>query len=86
LWGAGNQPPYFHDGRYTSLREAIVAHAGDALHQRQSFERLAPNDQAAVVDFLTSLQVLPPGIAALVVDEKLVPRPWTGNPQKTLGR
>jgi Di-haem oxidoreductase, putative peroxidase len=76
LWGAGNQPPYFHDGRYTTLREAVMAHAGEALKPRQGFEALTPAQQAAVIDFLGSLQVLPPGVTALVVDDKLKPRTW----------
>ena len=30
LWGAANEPPYFHHGKYTTMREAIHAHAGEA--------------------------------------------------------
>ena len=46
LWSVGNQAPYFHDGRYTTLREAVLGHAGEALSQRQAFERLAASEQA----------------------------------------
>ena len=30
LWGAANEPPYFHHGQFTTMREAILAHAGEA--------------------------------------------------------
>ena len=76
LWGVANQPPYFHDGRFTTLKEAVLAHAGEALEQRRAFERLAPNEQAALMDFLGTLQVLPPGTKARVVDERFQARTW----------
>jgi hypothetical protein len=28
LWGVANEPPYFHHGQYTTLREAVLAHDG----------------------------------------------------------
>jgi hypothetical protein len=70
LWGAANERPYFHHGKFTTLREATLAHAGEALAARQAFEALAATDQAKVIEFLKSLQVLPPGSKFLVVDEK----------------
>jgi len=30
LWGTANEPPYFHHGKYTTLRESVLAHAGPA--------------------------------------------------------
>jgi hypothetical protein len=69
LWGAANERPYFHHGKFTTLREATLAHAGEALAARQAFEALAVNDQAKVIEFLKSLQVLPSGTKFLVVDE-----------------
>jgi len=61
LWGAANEPPYFHHGLFTTLREAILAHSGEALQQRRAFESLSGDERDAVVEFLKSLQVLPPG-------------------------
>jgi Di-haem oxidoreductase, putative peroxidase len=60
LWGAANERPYFHHGLFTTLREAVLAHAGEALAARRAFERLTPDDRDRVVEFLKSLQVLPP--------------------------
>ena len=31
LWGAANEPPFFHHGLFTTLRQAVLAHAGEAL-------------------------------------------------------
>lgn len=76
LWGVANQPPYFHHGKFTTMREAILAHAGEAEATRQAFEKLAPYDQDTVIEFLKSLQILPPGTQHLVVDEHGNPKAW----------
>jgi hypothetical protein len=76
LWGVANQPPYFHHGLFTTMRQAVLAHAGEALEQRTAFERLARYEQDALIEFLKSLQVLPPGSHALIVDERYQPRAW----------
>ena len=39
------------------------------------FEDLTPHERDAVIEFLKSLQVLPPGTRSLVVDEHGRPRP-----------
>jgi hypothetical protein len=76
LWGVANVPPFFHHGKFTTMREAILAHAGEALAQRQAFEALSAYDRDSVVEFLKSLQILPPGVKARVVDEHYRPREW----------
>jgi cytochrome c peroxidase len=76
LWGAANEPPYFHHGRFTTLREAVLAHSGEALASRRSFQAASEYDQDSLIEFLKSLQVLPPGTSALVVDENYRPRVW----------
>ena len=76
LWGCANEPPYFHNGLYTTLREATLAHAGEAIDSRRAFEKLSADDRDAVIEFLKSLQVLPPGTATAIVDENFKPRPW----------
>lgn len=74
LWGAANEPPYFHHGQYTTLREAVLAHAGEAKAERLAFERLNEYGRDSIIEFLKSLQVLPPGTRSLVVDEQGRPR------------
>jgi hypothetical protein len=55
----------------TTLREAVLAHAGEALAERRAFQRLDPAGRDAVIEFLKSLQMLPPGTRTLVVNEQL---------------
>ena len=40
------------------------------------FKALAAHDQDCLIEFLKTLQVLPPGTESLVVDEKFRPRSW----------
>ena len=40
LWGAANEPPFFHHGLFTTLRQSILAHAGEARPSRRAFEAL----------------------------------------------
>jgi hypothetical protein len=61
LWGVGNSGPYMHHGKFTTMREAILAHSGEALSSRQSFEALPAHDRDCVIEFLKTLQVLPSG-------------------------
>lgn len=76
LWGAANEPPFFHHGKFTTLREAILAHAGEAEATTTSFKSLSAYEQGAIIEFLKSLQVLPQGSSALVVDERGHARSW----------
>jgi hypothetical protein len=76
LWGTANEPPFFHHGQFTTLRQAILAHAGEALESRQAFEALSSSERDAVVEFLKTLQVLPPGTQSLIVDENGRPKTW----------
>jgi hypothetical protein len=76
LWGVGKKPNYFHHGKYTTMREAILAHAGEALGSRLSFEALSEADRNVIIEFLKTLQVLPAGTKALIVDEDGEEREW----------
>ena len=76
LWGCANEPPYFHHGRFTTMREAILAHSGEAIKERKAFEALTAGQKDAVIEFLKSLQVLPPGTKDLIVDENFHKRKW----------
>ncbi len=76
LWGTANEPPFFHHGQYTTLRQAVLAHAGEALASRQAFEALSEHEQGSIIEFLKTLQVLPPGTKHLIVDEDGHPKRW----------
>ena len=76
LWGCANEPPYFHHGLFTTLRQAVLGHHGEALAERRAFQKLPPYEQDALIEFLKTLQVLPPGTAHRVVDENFQARDW----------
>jgi cytochrome c peroxidase len=76
LWGIANEPPFFHHGQFTTMRQAVLAHAGEAATAAAAFRNLSAPDKNAVIEFLKSLQVLPPGADGLVVDERGRPRAW----------
>ncbi len=76
LWGVANEPPYFHHGLFTTLRQAVEAHAGEATASQQAYMALSEYEQNALIEFLKSLQVLPPGTPHLYVDEFGEPVTW----------
>jgi CxxC motif-containing protein (DUF1111 family) len=45
LWGVGSTAPYLHDGRATTLAEAIVEHGGDAAEARDAFVSMSERHQ-----------------------------------------
>jgi hypothetical protein len=62
LWGVGSTPPYMHDGRATTITEAILEHATDsptdpseAAPSRRNFRALSLSDKKALVAFLENL-------------------------------
>lgn len=76
LWGAANEPPYFHHGKFTTLRQAVLAHSGEALASRQAFEAMDKIGKDSLIEFLKSLQILAPGTQSLVVDENGQAKKW----------
>ena len=76
LWDLQNKPNYFHNGQYTTNREAILAHDGEAKSSRERFEALSALDKDSVIEFLKTLQVLPPGTPSMFVDENFQPKTW----------
>jgi hypothetical protein len=55
LWGVGSTAPYLHDGRASTLTEAILAHGGEAANSRAAFTSLSGPDQADLIAFLDNL-------------------------------
>jgi hypothetical protein len=76
LWGTANEPPFFHHGMFTTLRQAVKAHDGEAKTSRIAFESLSQYGQDSIIEFLKTLQVLPPGTRSLIVDEFGRPKHW----------
>lgn len=59
LWGIANQHPFGHHGMYTTMREAVLAHHGEAESSYQSFQNLSKYDQDSLIEFLKSLRIAP---------------------------
>jgi len=62
LWGVADTGPWLHDGRATSLLQAILLHGNSTTGSEagpiiDAFERLSPSDQDAVVSFLLTLRL-----------------------------
>lgn len=74
LWGFSSEPHFLHSGHCTLISEAILAHGGEAQAARDAFAALSLDDQKAIIEFLKSLQILPPNAGALIVDERGRPR------------
>jgi hypothetical protein len=58
LWGIANQHPFGHHGMYTTMREAVLAHHGEAEDTYALFQALSKYDQDSVIEFLKSLQIV----------------------------
>ena len=56
LWAVGSKPNFFHHGQFTTIREAIRNHFGEALSTQQAFSALSPYGQGAVIEFLKTLK------------------------------
>lgn len=60
LWGIADTAPYLHDGRATTLFQAIEMHGGEAQTARDNFIALSASDQSDLIAFLNTLRV--PGV------------------------
>lgn len=79
LWDVGNKANHYHHGQYTTLRASVEAHAGEAKESREAYEALEPYEQDCMIEFLKTLQVLPPGTRHLVVNERGEAKVWPPN-------
>jgi CxxC motif-containing protein (DUF1111 family) len=55
LWGVRLRAPFLHDGRASTLLEAIEMHSGEALRSRTQFGNLSEPERQALLAFLRSL-------------------------------
>ncbi len=70
LWGLYNSGPFGHAGKFTTIRDEInLGHNGEGTASRRAFQALNASQQDDLIEFLKSLQVLPPGTPCLTVDE-----------------
>ena len=55
LWGLRLRQPYLHDGRASTIDEAIRGHDGEAQVSRDRYQRLNPVNTQNLLDFLRTL-------------------------------
>mgnify|MGYP001818213449 CR=1 FL=1 len=55
LWGLATTAPYMHDGRATTVGDAIIAHDGEAAASRDAYLDLPADRRDALIAFLQSL-------------------------------
>ena len=55
LWGASRQSTLLHDGRATTLEQAILAHDGQGKKARDRFAAAPSVQKARLIAFLNSL-------------------------------
>ncbi|OMH25778.1 di-heme oxidoredictase family protein [Motiliproteus sp. MSK22-1] len=55
LWGVGSTAPYLHDGRATTLAEAILLHGGEGADSQHLYQSLPDEDQTALITYLNNL-------------------------------
>src|SRR5437868_6421520 len=58
LWGFYSEPPFMHNGRATTITEAILMHGGEAQAAREAFTILSQGERNQLIECLKSLQVL----------------------------
>jgi CxxC motif-containing protein (DUF1111 family) len=51
----GSTAPYLHDGRATTITEAILFHGGEAAASRENFHRLTEAQKLDLLAFLDNL-------------------------------
>jgi hypothetical protein len=56
LWGVADSAPYLHDGRATTLTDAILLHGGEAQASRDLFANLVASEREVLLSYLRSLR------------------------------
>ena len=69
LWGIANQHSFGHHGLYTTMRDEVLAHGGEAQAVTGAFNALSAYDQNSIIEFLKSLQILGPKAKSLCEDQ-----------------
>jgi hypothetical protein len=55
LWRVSERTKFLHDGRATTIPDAIAAHGGQAQASRDAFQALTPADRATLLAFLNCI-------------------------------
>ena len=86
LWGVADSAPYLHDGRASTLTEAILLHGGEAQASRDAFAALDGASRSHLLAFLRTLRT-PRDPARDLVDRIHAVEPEAaGTPSSNLNR
>ena len=77
LWGIADTAPYMHDGRATTIEDAIRMHGGEAQEARDNFVALTEEEQANLLFFLSKLRT------PVAPNEELTANSLSGRSSKT---
>jgi CxxC motif-containing protein (DUF1111 family) len=55
LWGARFNTQFLHDGRATTIKDAILAHDGQGAGARQAFINLSDREERDLLKFVNSI-------------------------------
>jgi CxxC motif-containing protein (DUF1111 family) len=55
LWGLRTRTQFLHDGRATTLDQAIQAHDGEAAGSVEAYLKLSASEREALMEFLRTL-------------------------------
>jgi len=85
LWGLTAVGPYLHDGRATTVDEAIRMHGGEAARSQHRYEQLSTAEQTELLDFLASLGGAEQATGGLLLPNQPIPDPGDyGGPTREL--
>ena len=56
LWGVADSAPYLHDGRASTLEDAIIQHGGEAQSSKERFLELPTENRTPILLFLQTLR------------------------------
>jgi CxxC motif-containing protein (DUF1111 family) len=77
LWGLSAVGPYLHDGRATTVEQAILMHGGEAERARNAFAALGRENRDAVLAFLDTLGGRDQRSPGLIPPDAPLPEPGT---------
>ncbi len=85
LWGIAAVGPYLHDGRATTIEDAILWHGGEGTNSRERYAAYSPEEKTDLLEFLLSLGGRDQATGGLLLPDQVIPPAGEyGGPQREL--
>lgn len=85
LWGIAATGPFLHDGRATTIEEAILWHGGEGSRSRDRYAAYTPGEKSELLEFLLSLGGRDQATGGLLLPDQAIPAVGEpGGPQTEL--